>query len=324
MVAWLVVVCVFVCIFPMNASYALAGGYNAPTAGESPHGDYSDVTDKCKVCHAVHNASTEDTRQATGTGTLLRSLRGVPEPPLYGNLNNGNACVYCHIVGDWAIAKVYDGDLAKYRSDSRYNHDDTHRWFHARKEYSGCMGCHSVHGANVLAGYETKIVRNDPGDGVPAPAATLTDFCRDCHEDTRADWQTIGYGCGTCHFDDGSGMPFTRGGTDGVDWTDNLPPFYTQDRNGVSHIMTTTLTGNYGTQVAWAGSSDCRDCHSGGNDTAANSFPHYTSGAYFLDDDFQPPDDYTPVDSGLDRVCLNCHAEGGDGGGYTTGVGKTF
>lgn len=315
----------FFLLWPVAMSWA--GGYATPTAGQSPHGNYSDSTDKCKVCHAVHNASEEDTRQATDTEALLRSRRGVPEPTTptpYDNSNNGNACVYCHIVGDWAILKVYDSDLSKYRNDSRYNHDDNHRWFHARIQYAGCMGCHSVHGANVLAGYESKIVRDDPGGALPAPVTNLTDFCRDCHEDTRAGWQDIGYGCGTCHVE----PVIERGGTHGPDdetpWTNNLPPFYTQDRDGVSHIMTSTLTNPTGMQVAWADSTDCRDCHAGGNHTPSNNFPHYTSGAQFLDDAYQPPDGWTTNNEGLDRVCLNCHVEGGNGDLYTTGVGRTF
>ncbi len=323
MIRRVVALSIFFLLFTLTAQ-AAAGGYNTPTAGQSPHGGYADATTKCRVCHAVHNAASVDTTQATGTEALLRSLRGVPEPPLYENHNNGNACVYCHIVGSWAILKVYDGLLSNYREDSRYNHDDNHRWFHARIQYAGCMSCHSVHGADCVPGYESKIVSNNPGLAFSAPVTNLTDFCRDCHEDTASGWADVGFHCGNCHVDDGSGLPFAKGGTDLVDWTDQMPPFFVQDRNGNSHIMTTTLTGNYGTQVAWADSSDCRDCHMGGNDTTSNNFPHYTSGAYFLDDDFRPIDDYESPDTQMDRVCLNCHVEGGNGDSYSTGVGKTF
>lgn len=292
----------------MQARAAQAGGYRTPTAGQSPHGNYSDSGSKCKVCHAVHNANT-----GSGEETLLRSSRE-------------NACVFCHISGAWSIEKVYGGIVANYTGDSRYNHDSDHAvqvWGPAN--YAGCPQCHSVHGANVLTGYESKIVSNDPGPWLPAPVTDLNQFCRDCHEDDNYPGGPYGgeYGwrCGACHND----MFFTRGGEDGVDLVDQYPAFATQARDGVSHVMTTTLTNATGAQVAWSYSDDCRDCHAGGNGTVNNSFPHYTSGAYFLDDQYTPPDGPPGgLDTGMDRVCLNCHAEGGDGGSYTTGVGKTF
>ncbi|RJQ54469.1 MAG: hypothetical protein C4521_06460 [Actinobacteria bacterium] len=311
--AFAAVVAMLVAVSP-----SLAGGYNPPTAGQSPHGGYADSTTKCKVCHAVHNASTDATLGASPQ-TLLRSSRGVPNGFPRETPDSSHPCVYCHITGEWAINKVYNGILSNFTTDSRMNHDDTHRaqnWGEAN--YAGCISCHSVHGSNCLPGYENEIVRADPNPNRAFTVTDLTDFCRDCHEDQTYPGGPYGgqYGsrCGFCH----NSMFVEPGGTDGSDFTDQYPPFYTEDRNGTTHIMTTTLSGNYGTQVAWSASDDCRDCHSGGNYTAGNSFPHFTAGAQFLDDG------YTTADTQMDRVCLNCHVEGGDGAAYTTGVGKTF
>ncbi len=315
-------------LFAATAPLALASGYATPTTGQSPHGNYSDSTNKCKVCHAVHNASDNDEELGGGTEALLRSKRGWYQGGPLGNPNTGNACVYCHIVGSWAIRKVYNSTLASYTVDSRRNHDDAHRveaWGYPA--YQGCLSCHSVHGSNIIgAPYTAKIMRNDPGEGLSSAATNMTEFCRDCHDepyDPFGPTKWYGFRCTFCH----NTMFFERGGDDdGVgDPVDNLPTFYTEDRDGVTHVMTSTLTAPGGMQVAWNKSSDCRDCHIGGNNTPANDFPHLTSGSYFLDDAYNPTDGPpgTP-EAGMDRVCLNCHVQGGDGDSYTTGVGRTF
>jgi len=299
----------------------LAGGYNDPTAGQSPHGGYANSSTKCKVCHAVHNAAASVDATYSPPQALLRTRRGVPLPDTWDRSKNGMACAFCHIAGVWSIKKVYGGLLERYQTNSRYNHDDNHRYFGGtRKNYAGCMSCHSVHGANCLPGYEADIVSGNPNpDWNDLTVNNLNNFCRDCHEDPSTSFGTYGYRCGNCHLAIGD-----RGGEDPTQDTDQLPPFYHEDRNGMTHVMTTNLSGNYGTQVAWSASDDCRDCHAGGNNTQDNSFPHLTSGAYFLDDAYQPPDTFNSADTQMDRVCLNCHAEGGDGSTYTTGVGKTF
>ncbi|RJQ51409.1 MAG: hypothetical protein C4521_12480 [Actinobacteria bacterium] len=299
---------------------AWAGGYSTPTAGQNPHGGYSDSTSKCKVCHAVHNANASVETSFSPPQALLRTRRGVPRPTT-DRFYNGMACAYCHIVDNWSLKRVYGGDLYNYQRNSRYNHDDNHRYFGGtRKNYAGCMSCHSVHGSNLLPGYEVDIVSANPNpDWNDLTVDTLTNFCRDCHEDTSTAFGTWGYRCGQCHL-----MVGDPGGNDETDDTDQMPPFYTQDRDRTTHVMTSTLTNPDGMQVAWSDTTDCRDCHMGGDHTESNSFPHYTSGAYFLDDEYRPPDSFNATDTDMDRVCLNCHAEGGDGGAYTTGVGRTF
>jgi predicted CXXCH cytochrome family protein len=97
----------------------------ASLAGASPHGGYLQTTQKCAVCHAVHNA-------AAGGEALLRSPRT-------------DACVYCHITGGVSTLIVYGGVEGNYSgSDSPKGHN----------YFSGagvqCTTCHQVHAATDL------------------------------------------------------------------------------------------------------------------------------------------------------------------------------
>ena len=277
-------------ILPVSTSVAGEGGYNPPTAGGNPHGQYSSTTDKCKTCHAVHGAT-------AGGEALLRTTIA-------------NACVYCHVSATYSIVHPYGTDPTLYQTEYENNHAAAHQG----TAYNGCMSCHSVHGANVWSNAADgvdfgMILSSDPGakigagnnqGAIAAPVTNLTDFCRDCHDGTalaQASYQGNLTCSGTCH---NPQMLVSDFGT----------------RNGVSHIMTTTLTGADGsTQVAALVSTECRNCHKGAATYSdGNSFPHITSGADFL------ADTHTAT-SGLDGVCLDCHQWTS---GTTMGVGKTF
>ncbi len=255
------------------------GGY---LFGSWPHGGYSNATNLCKICHAVHDAR-------AGGEALIKTPRD-------------RACIYCHVT-HFSVPHPYGGNVALYDNEYENNHAATHQG----TAYRGCLSCHSIHGANVLVSpadgiTASMLVRNNPGDvlaggtgAVAAPATTLDEFCRDCHDKTsRADGTGT---CATCH--DGAQM--------------GVSDFPT--RNGVSHVMTATLTGADGTtQVADFSSATCRSCHKGAAVYATgNSFPHLTSGADFLTDTHL-------VTSQLDRVCLECHQWNGG----ASGVGVSF
>lgn len=271
-------------VFAMS-SVAFAGGYTEPTTGNNPHGSYSDTGSKCKVCHAVHNAR-------SGGQTLLRSTRA-------------DACVYCHITGGFSIKTPYGTTSTNYTDENDRNHDNDHNGYTSANLYAGCVSCHSVHGANTFGG-ASKILKNDPGKAL-GTVSTEIDFCRDCHN--KSGDNTTSGGCmNVCHLQD--------------DTTEaNISSeYYLTTRDGTTHIMTTTLTGNYDTTVAWVTSETCRKCHKEGQPYASgDSFPHYTANAVqFLDDT------YTQQGTNLDLVCMNCHTDTGNGASYTSGVGKTF
>lgn len=251
------------------------GGYLTPTAGENPHGLYSNTSNKCKTCHAVHGAT-------AGGEALLRSSKA-------------NACVYCHVSAAYTIKRPYGTDPDLYTTEYENNHAATHQG--NGTGYNGCTSCHSVHGANTWYGSDGvtagMILKDNPGGtpvgvgtgAIAAAVTNLNDFCRDCHDGTpRA---TGGGVCANCH-------------------AEQMLVSNYDTRNGLSHIQTTTLTGASGlVQVATAASTDCRSCHKGAATYAdANSFPHLTSGADFL------MDTHTAT-SPLDRVCLECHSNVG-------------
>lgn len=275
------------------------GGYLEPTAGQSPHGSYSATSNTCKTCHAVHGA-------ADGGEVLLRDTRA-------------DACVYCHFGTTFSIKKPYGTNVADYTTDYENNHSSSHGASGLDPPYAGCASCHSVHGGGTWSGADGvtpgMILRDNPGGtvtesatgSIAGPVTNLDDFCRDCHDGT--DNGTAGQKCsGTCHSTVGTGsvaaMQVTK----------------LASRNGVSHIMTTTPTGNDSSiAVAWFPSATCRSCHKGAATYAdGNSFPHITSGADFL------YDGHTST-SPLDRVCLQCHQDPSNTGASTDkGVGLSY
>jgi predicted CXXCH cytochrome family protein len=109
--------------------------WTAPVYTDTPHGGYTTSTTKCAVCHAVHKAP-------AGGELLLRTT--VAE-----------ACVYCHIIKDLGVIRIYDGDPDLYYGDNKKNH--------SRDGGAPCSGCHSVHGADVYGGaISAKILKRLP------------------------------------------------------------------------------------------------------------------------------------------------------------------
>ncbi|MHB0978730.1 MAG: hypothetical protein ACYC5Q_01415 [Thermoleophilia bacterium] len=322
------------------------GGYLTPEAGTSPHGGYANTTNKCKVCHAVHGA-------ATGGAALLRTSRVYEGDRVDGSScswchplhapgpawpsNNGvfednvsTPCVYCHIVGGFAIKTVYGADPNNYWMEStKFNYLNNHASSHgmgSTSYYQGCPSCHSVHGANTWdpdtgdSNPATYILRNSPGPSLTAPVANMDDFCRDCHDMTGQNGandpsteQLCGRHCHKSYLYPAAGSTI---GYPDTTWIRAVGVVTKSGaRDGVSHIMTTTLTNVAGDPRALVGTATCRSCHSGGDRTSDNSWPHMTIGAEFLTDAYTQP-------THLDLVCLRCHDDGVSDG--TFGVGDNF
>jgi predicted CXXCH cytochrome family protein len=251
-------------------------GYLPPASGSNPHGGYTDSTDKCKVCHAVHGAKP-------------------PGEKLLRGLSSAGACTFCHITGGFTIDRPYGTDETNYTEDYENNHTDRHMGSR------GCVGCHSVHGADTedtTAFAPGKILRDNPGGAIAAGSVTsLNAFCTDCHD--MRDRKKQGCGSSTCH---------SVGRSESHVYINTAA-------NGTSHVMK-AQDGIH----AFGDSTDCRSCHRGGGTNEArangNSFPHITSGAQFL------VDTHTQTTK-LDEVCLDCHLNG-TVGSATAGVGKSF
>jgi len=255
----------------------------------TPHKGYTQNTQKCLVCHAVHKAN------AAGQVLLGATV--------------GSACNYCHVSTTTISTKhVYNNNPANFATDTVFNHSNS------------CTECHAVHGANTVdqAAYSSSILRTDAGLGIQAsvPAAwdvtsagadgpgALSAFCTQCHP----------YYVGTYADSDGDGNIVGTMNTDG--------PFN-------SHIMTDEFASydpangatKTGIAVAYASSAYCISCHDGGSGTVADNFPHLTAGAGFMKSSAFRTDPADPAATTTeDGVCLKCHRNTS----ATTGIGYNF
>jgi predicted CXXCH cytochrome family protein len=266
-----------------HIAWSTLGGAN----GTSPHGGYSTTTQKCLVCHAVHNAP-------GGSEVLLRS-------------SVADACLYCHV--DNAIAtQVYNSNNTNYNT-ADYN--NAHNTWSVGAVTLGvtCTQCHQVHAAASMMTSNTyltqkilKVADNtsagfDPDAGPPLASDTsntaISKWCTSCHY----------VALGTAY------------------------PYYNTAYNGQTHIMTTATAnyvaaggaGTVSARVAWINSNECSSCHNSGYTT--NAWPHYTAGVRFLVSGANAS--ATPAaatNSQADGVCLRCHRNGTG----TSGVGLGY
>ena len=294
-----------------------------PTTGGSPHGFFSATSNKCRVCHAVHEANSDSWR-------LLKATDKVSE------------CDVCHGTTGLTLKRPYGTKTYTIRGEHTLTGsaiaipDSTVTTSLANG--LGCNNCHSVHGAKTLAtlnatttNWNTFILRYDAngdgntlaktfagvvGDGTSTPNEIKTGFCADCHNKNP-------------------------------NWTSNSDV----RTNATSHVQGPGADGQLevnstSTTVAWttvAGNSKnpsegCRGCHSAGDagnlwgigdtSTSLNAFPHQTQSDKLLADSIQnggvatAVGDANRVIPAMDEVCGTCHTSGGDFTG--TGVGITF
>ncbi|MEM2174810.1 MAG: cytochrome c3 family protein [Candidatus Micrarchaeia archaeon] len=135
----------------------------ASVALANPHSNYATTTNKCKVCHTVHDAP--------GTYKLLSASSAE------------TACDYCHAPGGQG-SSLYVYTVSNPSSEHTLGSALSGTPI-STKNLSGmlyCFTCHSVHGANAMAQYILKV---DPaGDGGTASNANM--FCADCHDKATA------------------------------------------------------------------------------------------------------------------------------------------
>lgn len=258
------------------------GGAN----GTSPHGGFTTTTNKCAVCHSVHNAD--------GSGELL--LRG----------SVANSCNYCHVGGLGGYSQVYGGVVTNYLGTDLGNAHNS--WVVGSTNYGvSCTDCHQVHGAdNVMTAnpYLTSkiLVGSKTYSGTNYDPMALAPLSTDSSDTALTKW------CTACHkSSSGVGYNYYNG--------PDLSGTFGSYSNARSHVMTdgiesyTFPDGSTG-RVAWAGSAQCSSCHSSGYRTSA--WPHYTPGQRFLvsagSAASATPDPAT--DASDDGVCLRCHRNG--------------
>lgn len=295
---FLVAVLALTILFAMTATamadVSLGGNFqswDAAHAGNgngTPHVSFSTTSEKCSVCHSVHNAAGYVGIEGTAN-ILLRS-------------NRSNACTFCHVSATGVSTnRPYGTVAATYTTDTNTNHASTSASVPA---YAGCASCHSVHGANTYtnATVVTSILRLGVADtDVPAgyaagtKAEALTAFCSQCH----------------AYFDPG------------YDTAANTTPSHIMT-GSVAYGNTEADASVQGDQVAWASSATCTACHDapqgGGN---ANSFPHYMpNNARFLQvAGYAGDTPTTTTEPSVDGACIKCHI---GNAAATSGVGATF
>ncbi len=305
---------------------------------ETPHIGYTVNTEKCAVCHSVHNAPVAGT---AWTGTNPWTARSGEESQMLLRSSVANACVYCHITTAVGGVQLYNGTEANWTAPTGLEENAAHN-----RTSANCVNCHSVHGANTYQGAAaSKILKFTEASIQDEVLGTSTDVTLDgglyadaaaAKADTSAlgkDYQVTVF-CTQCHqnFSRSSETTLNADGDSVYGDAAYVDGDATANKQYKSHPMKaagTTFVANgasYTGQVAWVASTTCRSCHdAGGTDLGAgvtdSSFPHYTAGAYnFVNVAASSADVAVPSghDNGSDGMCLKCHADG------TSGVGTTF
>lgn len=260
---------------------ALAG--NLPV-GSSPHGEYQTTSQKCKVCHAVHNAN-------PGGQALLMSTMA-------------DSCSYCHVSAKVSNYVVYDGKTVNYSGTDFQN---AHNSYSVSGEEQGvrCTDCHQVHAAynkmtlneyltdKILSGPAVYNSGNyDPLAGAPQPLAT------DDAETAISKW------CTRCHLRDYNYY------SDG----EYFPGLATHVMKAPSsNYQSVQPESSIAAAVAYNGSENCSSCHGSQRYDGLHAWPHYTSGARFLlvaASSAVASSGAAPGETRHDKVCLRCHRNG--------------
>lgn len=314
---------------------------NLDGTAATPHIGYTVATEKCAVCHSVHNAPVAGTTYTVAAGDPANwAARTGEDTQMLLRSSVANACVYCHIETAVGGTQLYDGTAALWTAPTGLDENAAHN-----RNSANCVNCHAVHGANTfLDEAGTKILKFQPAanrmiqdEVLGASGLYLT--ANDAKVDTGdlgKDSQVTAF-CTQCHANfstasemilnaDGSQTPYTDS-----TYVDGDPTANTQYK---SHPMKSadvafSAAGSSVTaQVAWAASSTCRSCHDAGATdeglgVTANNFPHYTAGAYsFVNVAANAGAVAAPsgLNHGSDGMCLKCHVNS-DG---TAGVGTSF
>lgn len=341
---------VLVFAFASTAMAKVTNGYAAwdeaynngvlSTANTAPHSNYTTLTDKCAVCHAVHNAAVSNT---TWVGTDPWTADD-SETQMLLRSSTANACNYCHIETNVGGKQIYNGNVALYdqKSVASFTENVAHN-----TNSASCVGCHAVHGANTFGGAAiAKILKlpmtaaaYDPtkfqdevfgvGGLYANEAAARTDvlskdnqvtvFCTQCHQNFSAASET------TLNADG----DYVYGDATYIDGDATANKQYKSHPMKAADANFSAAGAGFTGQVAWKGSQTCRTCHDAGVQDAApglvpSSFPHYTPGAYnFVNVAANAGAVAAPsnVNMATDGMCLKCHDQNAAVG---NGVGENF
>jgi len=348
---------VLVFAFSGIASAKITNGYitwatasaNLDGTAATPHSGYTVNTEKCAVCHSVHNAAVAGT---AWTGTDPWTARTGEETQMLLRSSVANACIYCHITTNIGGTQLYNANEVLWTnpaSISTFEENVAHN-----RNSANCVNCHAVHGANTFQGLAASKILKVPADttkiqdevlgasaditlvgGLYPNLATavadttvgkdyqVTVFCTQCHQNFSRSSETTLNADGDYVYGDGTYV-------DG-DATANLQyKSHPMKAAGGEATAFAAAGATYTTgAVAWKASTTCRSCHDAGLTdegvvVTANNFPHYTAGAFnFVNVAANAAATAAPSghDNGSDGMCLKCHVQDGVG---TAGVGDTF
>ncbi|MHB8841609.1 MAG: hypothetical protein ACYC56_07450 [Candidatus Aquicultor sp.] len=262
-----------------GAGAAAFGGYNDPlqytdTTTPGPHGGYTDTTNKCQECHAVHIA--------TGTYRLTRA-----------NVRS-EACAFCHGDGGISIRHIVLDEHGHGVSTDQAEGmitapDDTDPPYTKNAKLWGCLECHSVHGNQTIKlsdlSYD-RLLKSDPN---PAKNNNYLHYTPVVGEST----QTVSQWCSTCHnanFGSSAELKTVPKGaiTGNVAGHSSSAGGSTNTPDGFADVK---YDGNGPT---------CRQCHTADGGSGTSEFPHSSGSSPALLK-------AGTTERGIDNACTGCH-----------------
>lgn len=342
---------VLVFAFSGIASAKITNGYvswtdakvNLDGTAATPHSGYTVNTEKCAVCHSVHNAAVAGT---AWTGTNPWTARTGEETQMLLRSSVANACIYCHITTNVGGTQLYNAQESLWTTPTSigtFEENVAHN-----RSSANCVNCHSVHGANTYAGLAaSKILKYDAAKIQAEIIGASTDVTLDgglyaTAADARADTTSLGKDyqvtvfCTQCHANFSRSSETTLNAAGAYLYADSAyvdgdPTANDQYKSHPMKAAEAEFVANgdtvVGAAAAYKDSTTCRSCHDAGlTDEGVivtdSNFPHYTAGAFnFVNVAADAAATAVPSghDAGTDGMCLKCHA---DGAGL--GVGTTF
>jgi len=256
---------------------AAFGGYNDPlqyVTTPGPHGGYTDTTNKCRECHAVHIA--------TGTYRLTRA-----------NVRS-ETCDFCHGDGGASIKHIVLDEHGHGISTDQAEGivtapDDTDPPYTKNAKLWGCLECHSVHDNQTIKLSDLSYGRLLKSDPNPAKNQNYLHYTPVVGEST----QTVSQWCSTCHN--------ANFGSSAELKTVAMGAITGKVAGHSSSAQGSTTTSDGFADVKYDGTGPtCQQCHTAAGGSGTSEFPH-SSGL--------PPAMLKAgtTATGIDNVCTGCH-----------------
>lgn len=274
--AFLMVLVVILVGMMTSAAFAVRYDSTYSAFAGSPHGQYSTATTKCSACHAVHNPGGLETATAAQRADQAYRAANLGGSQVLLRSSVANACLYCHVSGNFAIKTVYAETAANYNGGNVTNAHNTNGGAMSDTGVN-CTDCHQVHGAaTMMASYNVGTSSVDDGYL----------YKKILKDQPAYDTDTVAWAANGAGAVNGANMS---------KWCSGCHVYYSTAHNSDTHIMgaanvnySNGAATNFTGQAAFTKSTFCRDCHANGvvdqlaAANGANNFPHFVSGYRFL------------------------------------------